>query len=46
MTMGDRKPVIETRGGENPGEWVVAYDENGIFTLEKNPDQDEDQAGE
>jgi hypothetical protein len=22
--MGDRLPVTETRGGETPGEWVVA----------------------
>ncbi len=23
MTMGERIPVTETRGGENPGDWVT-----------------------
>jgi hypothetical protein len=36
-----RLPVTETRGGENPGDWVVAYDENGVFTLDKGGENTE-----
>jgi len=41
LNTGGWVPVTETRGGENPGDWVVAYDENGVFTLEKGEEKTE-----
>jgi hypothetical protein len=36
MTAGDREPVTETRGGENPGDWVTVQLSPGEHVYDKD----------